>query len=56
MTTDNSGLLKIECYMKERVFIVEQYFKNNGGFLNKIIFSNKAYFHLNGLVDKQIHL
>lgn len=35
--------------MKEQcVFIIEQHFKNNEDFLNKIIFSNN-YFHLNGL-------
>lgn len=30
MTADSSGLLKMERYTKEqRIFIVEQYFKNN---------------------------
>lgn len=32
LTTDSSGLLQIELYTKkQRVFIVEQYFKNNEG-------------------------
>lgn len=32
VTADSSGLLKMEGYTKEqRVFIVEQYFKNNEG-------------------------
>ena len=39
--------------MKEqRVFIVEQYFKNNEGFLTKIIFTDEAYFYLE-LVKRQ---
>jgi hypothetical protein len=33
LTTDRSGLLKMERYKKEQsVFIVEQYFKDNEGF------------------------
>lgn len=54
MTVDNSRLLKIKRYTKDqRVFIVEQYFKNNESFSNKIIFNYKAHFHLDGLINRQ---
>lgn len=48
MTTDISGLLKMECYTKEkRLFIVDQYFKNI------TIFSDQADFRLNSLVNRK---
>ena len=41
-------------YTKEqRVFIIEQYFKNNEGFSNKIIFRDETDFHLDELVNRQ---
>lgn len=37
MTVDSSGLLTMECYMKEQlIFIVEQYFKNNEDFATTV--------------------
>lgn len=54
MTADNSELLKMKRYTKEqRVFIIEQYFKNNESFSNKIIFSDEAHFHLDELINRQ---
>lgn len=52
VTADGWGLLKMERYYlkkERRVFMVEQYFKNNEGFSNKIIFGDKIHFH-DGLV------
>lgn len=52
VTADGWGLLKMERYYlkkEQRVFMVEQYFKNNEGFSNKIIFGDEIHFH-DGLV------
>lgn len=54
MTADNSELLKMKRYTKEqRVFIIEQYFKHNESFSNKIIFSDEGHFHLDELINRQ---
>ena len=50
LTADSLGLVKMERYtIEQRVFIIEQYFKNNDFFSSKIILSDEAHFHLDGL-------
>lgn len=45
-------------YLKkeQRVFMVEQYFKNNEGFSNKIIFGDEIIFMMDWLLDEIVVL
>lgn len=59
VTADGWGLLKMERYYlkkEQRVFMVEQYFKNNEGFSNKIIFGDEIIFMMDWLLDEIVVL